>query len=226
MWLVSHSNNSRAIVNNGPLELLWAWTNSTECNSPTSVLHHSFSPGASWKALLMVLLWAKGQQTALITTTPPTSPGSSPLDAFPTGMQEQVVINTDSCVPSRKHWEEITLRQWKTGGTETQAGSAISEVSPDSKWCVRSSIWPTIFSLCWYYIFYLVAPTAFSLLVISHAKSLISFCGWSCHLSVNQFSAHDLLLNIYLALVKLEIKDSSFISNLFICHFFSIIAHS
>lgn len=219
MWLVSHSNNSRAIVNNGPLESLWAWTNSTECNSPTSVLHHSCPPGASWKGLLMVLLWAKGQQTALITTIPPTSPGSSPLDAFPTGMQEQVVMNTDSCVPSRKHWAEIAPRQWKTRWTETRAGSAVSEVSPDSKWGVRSGIWPTIFSLWWYYVFYPV----FSLLVISHAKSV---CGWSCHLSVIQFSARDLLLNIYLALVKLKIKDSSLISNLFICHFFSIIAHS
>lgn len=100
MWLVSPSNNSRAIVNNRPLELLRAWTNSTECNSLTSV-RRSCSPAASWKGLLMVVLQAKGQQTVLV-TIPPTSPGSSPLDASPTGMQEQAAINTDSYVPSRK----------------------------------------------------------------------------------------------------------------------------
>lgn len=146
MWLVSHSNNSHAIVNNRPLELSRAGTNSTECNSPTSARHRSCSPGASWKGLLMVVLQAKGQQTVLV-TIPPTSPGSSPWDASPTGMQEQVVINTDSYVPSRKCWAEKALWQWETGGTESEVPSAISEVSPDSKWCVRSSIGPTIISL-------------------------------------------------------------------------------
>lgn len=148
MWLVSHSNNSHATVNNRPLELSRARTNSTECDSPTSARHRSCSPGASWKGLLMVVLRAKGQQTVLV-TIPPTSPGSSPLDASPTGMQEQVVINTDSYVPSRKCWAEKALWQWETGGTESQAPSAW-EVSPDSKWCVRSSIGPTIISLWWY----------------------------------------------------------------------------
>lgn len=81
MWLVSHSNNSHATVNNRPLELSRARTNSTECDSPTSARHHSCSPGASWKGLLMVVLRAKGQQTVLV-TIPPTSPRLISLGCF------------------------------------------------------------------------------------------------------------------------------------------------
>lgn len=57
----------------------------------------------------MVVLQAKGQETVLV-TIPPTSPGSSPLDASPTGMQEQVVINTQIAMCPPESAEQKLLR--------------------------------------------------------------------------------------------------------------------